>query len=351
MLRSLSVIAPLLVLAIAAPSAAETAAEDVAAARSLGVQGIQLADSGRCNEAIDKLERAEALYHAPTILGRLGECQVEVGQIVRGTENLNRVVREQLAPNAPAAFKAAQERAKKVLDAALPRIAYLTVKVEPKVAGANVTVDNAPVPPALIGAERPTDPGTHQVVASAAGYTEARSSVTLAEGAHQEVSLTLVQDPNAATATTSALTTTGTTTTTNGTTTTTTDTTPPPAAPTPAPAARDNSLAIFALGIGGAGLIVGGITGGLAISKKNSLECPDKKCPPSEHDALDGANTMAMISNVGFGVGIVGVALGTVLLITGGKKTEAPPATTTTTVGLRAKPYADAHSIGVVGSF
>ena len=72
-------------------------AENVAAARSLGLQGIKLADAGDCRGAIEKLSRAESLYHAPSILGRLGECQVNVGQVVAGTENLNRVVREELA--------------------------------------------------------------------------------------------------------------------------------------------------------------------------------------------------------------------------------------------------------------
>ena len=49
-------------------------AENVAAARSLGMQGIKLADAGDCQGAIEKLSRAESLYHAPSILGRLGEC-------------------------------------------------------------------------------------------------------------------------------------------------------------------------------------------------------------------------------------------------------------------------------------
>lgn len=344
MLRPVTLLTSLLVLAVAAPSfAAEAAAEDIAAARSLGIQGIELADAGNCNEAIDKLERAEALYHAPTILGRLGECQVQVGQIVRGTENLNRVVREQLAPNAPNAFKAAQERAKKVLDGALPRIAYLTVKVEPKTANASVSVDRAAVPSALLGAERPTDPGSHEVVATATGYTESRQSVTLAEGAHQEVTLTLVPDPNAQSTPLNTNTTTmpaeG-----AGSIALTPSAPPPPAKV----ASRDNSLAVFALGIGGAGLVAGTVTGILAISKKNDLECPSKQCPPSQHDDLDSANTMAMISNVGFGVGIVGVALGTVLLVTGGKKEAPPPAATT---GLRARPFVGDNSVGVAGTF
>jgi len=334
MLRSTRLLAPLLAVVVTLPAAAaETAAEDVAAARTLGVQGITLADDGHCAEAIEKLERAEALYHAPTILGRLGECQVEIGHIVLGTENLNRVVREQLAPNAPSAFKAAQERAKKVLDKALPRIAYLTVHVEPSTANASVTVDTSPVPAALIGAERPTDPGTHEVSAIAAGFIDAKSSVTLAEGAHQEVTLTLTRDataPVAAVAPAAA---------------------PAPVAPTqppPAAAPRDNSLAIFALGVGGAGLLAGSITGIMAISKKGSLDCPNKQCPPSQHDKLDSANTLAMVSNVGFGVGIVGVAVGTVLLLTG-KKAEAAP---TASVGtLRARPYVSQSSLGLEGAF
>src|SRR6478609_3076316 len=115
-------------------------AENIAAARSLGMQGIKMADAGDCQGAIEKLSRAEALYHAPSILGRLGECQVQVGQIVVGTENLNRVVREQLAATAPKAFKDAQERAKGVLSTALPKIAHLTVKVDPADAKPQVTV-------------------------------------------------------------------------------------------------------------------------------------------------------------------------------------------------------------------
>ena len=99
-------------------------AESIAAARSLGMQGIKMADAGDCKGAIEKLSRAESLYHAPSILARLGECQVKVGQVVMGTENLNRVVREQLAANAPKAFRDAQERAKGVLSSALPKIGF-----------------------------------------------------------------------------------------------------------------------------------------------------------------------------------------------------------------------------------
>jgi hypothetical protein len=288
-------------------------AESIAAARSLGMQGIKLADAGDCQGAIEKLSRAESLYHAPSILGRLGECQVKVGQVVMGTENLNRVVREQLAANAPKAFRDAQERAKGVLNSALPKIAHLTVRVDPPEAKPQVTVAGAAIPPALIGVERPTDPGTHEVVVSAPGYLEQKRTVTLAEGGSQEVAVKLEKAPAAAIAMTPAP-----------------ATTPPlvTTAPTTPPAdtapKKSHTLAYVVLGVGATGLAVGGITGFLALGKKGDLKgCEGTKCPSSQQDTLDSAQSMAMISTVGFTAGFVGVGLGIVLLVTGNNNASA----------------------------
>ena len=337
-LGALFAFAGLLFGTLATPAyAQDQQAENVAAARSLGIQGVQLADAGKCPEAIEKLSRAESLYHAPTILGRLGECQVTVGQIVLGTENLNRVVREQLPPNAPKAFKTAQERAAKVLETALPRIAYLTVTIEPREAQPSVTVDGSPVSSALIGVERPTDPGKHEVVAKAPGYLEAKTGVELAEGARQAVTLKLTLDPNA-------------------------PLTPPPTgetpAPTTAPATPDavppksggaKTLSYVMLGVGGVGLAVGGVTGFMALGKKGDLDCPDNTCSGAEAQELDSANTLALVSTIGFGVGIAATAVGVVLLVTSGGSKEAPRAAALG--GLRFEPYIGPNSAGVTGTF
>jgi hypothetical protein len=324
-------------------------AENIAAARSLGMQGIKMADSGDCKGAIEKLSRAESLYHAPSILGRLGECQVQVGQVVAGTENLNRVVREQLASTAPKAFRDAQERAKGVLNAALPKIARLTVKVEPPDAKAQVTVGGTTVPAALLGVERPTDPGTQEVVVSAPGYLEQKSSLTLAEGGTQEITVKLEKDPNAAAVAT---------------------TTPPPGGATPAlvttgptpplsdkPAKKNNTLAFVALGVGGAGLLVGGVTGFLALGKKSDLKnCVDTRCPSSQKDTLDSAKSMATISTVGFAVGFVGVGVGVVLLLTGNSSASASRATPKVAKNqpfgnVHVEPWVGTQSAGVSGTF
>jgi hypothetical protein len=329
-------------LLLATPAWAQDAsAENVAAARTLGIQGVQLADAGKCDQAIEKLSRAESLYHAPTILGRLGECQVAVGQIVLGTENLNRVVREQLAPNAPQAFRTAQDRARKALDAALPKIAYLTVTVEPRDAKPEVKVGGVPVSSALIGVERPTDPGTHEVVATAPGYLEAKSSVTLAEAGHQSVTLTLVPDPNAKAAAPPP------------------ETIPPGGTLTPPPGAQpppvaeesggSKTLAYVLLGVGGVGIVAGSITGIMAIGAKGDLDCPQNRCVGREGKDLESAKTIALVSTISFAVGLPAAAVGTVLLLTGGSKKE---------TGKRdqkkwftATPYVGVGEAGVVGTF
>lgn len=318
---------------LASSSRADDSAENTAAARTLGVEGVQLADAGKCPEAIEKLTRAEALHHAPTILGRLGECQVNVGDVVEGTENLNRVVREQLAPNAPKVFHDAQERAQKVLTQATPKIAHLVIRVTPSNVKASVAVAGKPVPAALLGAERPTDPGTHQVTATAEGYKPSSATVTLAEGGHQDITLLLEKDPAAVAALPPS--------------------NPPPSASPevttpPAAAGKSNAPAYVAFGIGAAGVVVGSVTGALAFGKAS--DCPDKVCPTQ--DKLDSAKSMATVSTITFGIGLAGVAVGTILLLTN-HSSEAPAAQAKAHPApkLELHPWLGVSSLGVTGTF
>ena len=342
MFRSLlvfSLAGSLLALHPAQASAQVPVAENVAAARALGIRGVQLADDGKCAEAIAPLERAEALYHAPSILGRLGECQVALGQLVLGTETLNRTVREPLGPGAPQAFREAQARAQKVLDAALPRIARLVIHVEPPHENAKVTIGNAVVPPALLGAERPTDPGTHRITAVASGFLQAESTITLAEGSRREVTLVLERDPRSFAASV-----------------------PPPAiatskkevlpasAPAAKPSSGSNTAGLVLLGVGAAGLAVGSVAGVLAIRKESELDCPRNECSGAETDALDRASDMALVSTVGFGVGIAGVVAATVLLLTGGDDSESTPHATRSH-SWTARPFVRGRSLGLEGRF
>jgi hypothetical protein len=346
-LASLALLGAASALLTVAPAAlADPSPEDIAAARSLGTDGVKLAESGDCKSAIPKLQAAEKLFHAPTTADRLGECQISVGQLVAGTETLNRVVREVLAPNAPPAFKIAQQRAQTALNAAQPNIAQLKIHVD----GAppdqvTVTVDDEKVPSVLFDSNRPTDPGTHQVKATAPGFADATQSVQLPAGGTGAVTLTLTASAAAAPVPVPA---------------------PTPAAATPAPAqpappaqpaaqsqGHSRTLPIVLLAVGGAGLVVGTGFGVLALGTKSSLDsaCANKVCPSSSQSNINSLSTQAWVSNIGFGIGIVSAALGVYFLVKSGGGDEAKPAAATYTPPVRVQPWVGLGSAGLGGTF
>jgi hypothetical protein len=168
---------------------------DRAAARPFAIDGLEKVRAGNCREAIASLEKAEALVHAPTTAVPLAQCQIQLGHLVTGTEILQRVVNEPLAPNAPPAFIESKREARGILDAATPRIAKLRIHVDAPGGGVpqnlEVLVDNQRVPLVLLDNDRPTDPGQHHVVVRQPGGSSAEMDVSLAEGQTTSVSLRL----------------------------------------------------------------------------------------------------------------------------------------------------------------
>ena len=325
-------------------------ASDIANARALGVEGVQLADRGDCTTAVDRLWRAESLHHAPTILGRLGECQINLGKLVAGTETLQRVLREPIGPQSPPAFVAARDRAQKVLDAALPRIGKLRLDVDSaQTPGLVVKVDGDSVPLAGLDFDRLTDPGSHQVEASAPGFLTAAQTVTLPEGGAVQVELKLEPAPAAAPPPVAAV----------------PPMTPPEPASAPAPLTGNPSapptsdtgsgpskVGPYALlATGGVGIALGAIFGGMALGKKSTLDSschPKANCPASSQSDINGLSTDATIATVGFAVGGAAAVAGGIWLLVGGPSKPAATASATRTV---VRPWLGPTSAGVVGAF
>lgn len=287
---------------------AEPKPAEIAAARELAKEGIKLAGAGNCAAAVEKFTRAEALYHAPTILGRLGECQVELGKLVAGTENLRKVVLEDLGPRPAKAFVAAKERAKKVLEKAEPRLAKLTIAVKgPADGAAQVKLDGEPLAASMIGAPTPVDPGAHKVHAAAEGFLEKEAEVTVAEGKAESVELALEKAPVKVV-----------------------EPAPKPVvAVAKAPPREPPSRAPVwvTLGIGVAGLAVGGGFGVAALLDKSSLDkaCANKACPASSQGDIDALHRDGTISTIGWAVGGAGLATALVLFLVTGRDAEPAP--------------------------
>ncbi len=286
------------------------------AARSLGTSGVEAYEDGRYEQASDELEKAYTILRAPSLGLWSARALVKRKLLVQAAERYLETTGLQVPTGDAAIQKKAIEEAKSELAALGPTIPVLKVRVlGAPLSEVQVSVDGSPVAAALLGSGRLVNPGSHEVL-GVRGEQRVRATATLAEGQTRELELRFAdagantapprereREPSAA-----AL-------------------APTPAAtrsaPLDAPAASGKSArrtwAVVALGAGGAGLAVGGVTGFLAMSKREELDdtgkCTDG-CPTSLTADVNQLNTYRTVSTVAFIAGGVLAAAGITLWVT-----------------------------------
>jgi hypothetical protein len=182
----------LVVLALCWPltSRAQVSDTERAAARELFHAGDELQRAGRFTEALDKFQRAQQVFHAPTNLLRIAECNAALGRLVESAEAYREVVRTPLPHDAPPAFQAAVAQASAELAQVEPRVPRIVVQAQPaNVPNAQLEVDGQAVSGALIGEPLSLDPGPHKIGIRAPGYVSVEEQVSLSE--HEAKTLTL----------------------------------------------------------------------------------------------------------------------------------------------------------------
>ncbi|MFM2417922.1 MAG: hypothetical protein RL385_2645, partial [Pseudomonadota bacterium] len=285
-------------------------ASTIAAARSLAQQGVRLAEAGQCTEAVSKLERAEALHHSAIVAEQLGSCYVALGRLVEGTETFRAVLREPLPASPSPALTRAYERAEQGLRDVRPRIGSLVVNVRvPR--DATVELDGKTLPSALLGAERPTDPGAHALEVTALGYLPKHEALALAPGEHREITLTLVRDP----AYIAAAATAGT-----GPSVSSTAADGAAALPAGAPVRGGRGLRIASYALWGVGAASAGVGAGFAfsaLSAKQDLDrdCSGDLCPVSARSTLDRGKRDGNLATGMLAGGVAAAVAGTVLFL------------------------------------
>lgn len=286
------------------------------AARKLGEEGIVLFEKKQYAEALEKFNLAEQIVPAPTLGLRAARCLVQLGRFVEASERYLEVTRIKLPSNQMTpAFRKAQADAVLEREDLVPLIPTLTIVVQgPLGKNPMILVDGEEIPPAMVGQQRPIDPGVHEVEIRRKD-TSVKKRVDVVVKKDEKVSLEL----------------------------------PPLPAPPPAPVdPKLRTLAWVGLGVGAAGAITFGIAGSVAVSKERELvnDCPNRQCLPPFHAAVDTLNALRYTTTAGIVVGVIGFGVGIPLLIirpTLNSKTEASTRTITPMLGLNA--------VGVRGSF
>ena len=281
------------------PAGAQVSDADRATARTLAQQGQDALEAKDWATAVERFGRADALVHAPTLMLGLARAEVGHGRWVAALEHYSRILREGVGTNAPPAWSKALQDAQKELAALEPRVPTVVIEVKGPASSpgaplaARVTIDGVLVPTAALGVNRPVDPGLRTLRAEADGFAPVELKLTMAEGKVERVSLQLeiaqakpVLDGQAT-----------------------------PEAPSSAAGSPLRTAGFVGLGVGGAALIMGAVTGGLALSKHGDLAslCRNGHCT-GQQSAIDSYNLMGGLSTGGFIAGGVLAGAGAVLV-------------------------------------
>jgi hypothetical protein len=321
----------------AAPSVFAQPAADRATARQLGQDGQTALDAKDYTAAEDHFRRADALFHAPTLLLGYARAEAGLGKVVNASEAYNRIIREGVSPGAPDAFVKAVEAAKNESAAVEARLASVTVVVSGP-DNPTVVLDDQPLPVAALGVKRPVDPGTHVVKATADGWEPAETTFDVVDAGSANATLAMKRSAVASVSPVASH---------------------PPAligavnvpagavpetdrVPATGGGGAQTTVGWVGIVVGGVGIATGAVAGVLAIGKHSTLasECP-ADCKQSD---IDSYHAIGAISTVGFIAGGVLAGAGLVLILTAPPRTSSPAATTVT-------PYIGFGSFGAFGSF
>jgi hypothetical protein len=295
------VIALLAALGIVAPRTASAQRRDAAAAEALFEEGRAALARGDLRVACARLEESLRLDPAPGTLLNLAECERKSGRLAQSWQHLRRAL-DVLEPGDERVAYAQRE-----LRSIEPLVPKLTVRLAPGApGGARVVRDGVELGQAALGVPLPIDPGPHVVVAAFAGSATRTYDMTIAAGESRE----LVVGPVAAAAS------------------------PPPGAVVPrdaaSPGGARRTISIVVIAAGAAGVVVGAITGALAIDRASTYRahCSDGACDADGLDAASSGKTLSTMSTIGFLAGGALTLGGFVLLLT------APRAQVTVSIGV-----------------
>lgn len=280
-------------------------ADDKAAAQALFDEGRRLVDQGKYAEACTKLESSQRLDPGAGTLLWLATCYDKNGQTASAWVTYTDAATASHDRHPDWAARANQRA-----NALFPTLSHLAIEVPAPPDGVVVKRDGKVLDAGSYGSAMPVDPGHHVVDATAPNKLPFHKEVDVGpKGAQEKITVTLAPAPvgqqdggnhqN-------------------------------PLTPTPPQSSSGSGMRIAGatmMGVGAAGIIVGGLFGALAIGKKNDASplctADFSKCTSAGKASVDDAMTFATVSTIGFIAGGVLAAAGVVVFILAPKSKEA----------------------------
>jgi hypothetical protein len=250
-------------------------------------EGSALRKAGKFAEAFPHLAESFRLDPQARSALNLADCEEHIGKLVNAEKHWI-AARDRGAGEGNEPARAEAQRRLSLLEARLPKLSIRGAAALPQ--GTEVLWDGTPLGAVALGSPVPADPGTHPLVVRAAGHQDLRYEVGLTEGQVTSVDVTVGPSMR------------------------------PVLVAEPVETGGHSSRRTIGFVIGGVGIVGIGIGSYLALHAISLHGDSNDACTPgcTQNGASlnNQAITYANLANVGFGVGLVGLAVGTYLVVT-----------------------------------
>lgn len=275
-------------------------ADDRDAAKALFDQGVAAMTEKKYDEACPALEKSLALDPYPGTLFALADCEAFRGRAAAAFRRYGEYLEVYAAlPRDKQLRQGTREKEATSKRAELEKavaIATVTLPADAP-AGTAVTLDGAPLAGKDLAAPAVLDPGEHVWTTRAPGGPETEQRVTLEKGEKRAIELEVRPAETQGPA-------------------------PPPVAAPSGPSGR-RVAAFVTGGVGVAGLVLGGVTGGLMLAQADAIHagCKDAEggvavCTEAGARAGNDAKTFGLVATVGFAAGLALTGAAVVLFAT-----------------------------------
>lgn len=267
---------------------AQPSEADKEVARGMMEKGDASYDAGSYAAALESYRKADSIVGVPTTGLAVARALERLGRLREAREVASRVAASKPVAGEPYLLTDARNRAAALardLDRSIPTL-QIVVTGSPQTARISLSIDGVEVP-IESSVPVPLDPGEHAYGIVAEGFHPIEERLTLDRNERRRVEHVLV----------------------------------PAAAPPRERPARSSSapaLAYAGFGVGAAGVLAGATTGILSLSRAASAKrmCDGTECWPEARSDADSSKKLATASNIAFGVGLVGLGVGIVGLLT-----------------------------------